>query len=228
MDIRNKLIESIHDYEDDDKMKSFIVDEALLGEDYPDTFNIDDLTKQTSYAAKKRYVEQHLKRIGSGSARIVYLVDNSKVLKLAKNDKGIAQNQVESQGYFQNEYADVITKLFNTDYDDYWIEMELAKKLTPKRFKELTGLDFDTYGRMLRYILDNIAYGLHPSQGVIDWYYEHEFAGEIIQMAEDSSMPSGDLTRINSYGEVIRNGKPAVVLVDYGLDSNVHSDYYKK
>lgn len=228
MELRIKLLEAIGQYEEEDKMKSFIIDEDdLLGEDYPEAFSVTELEAQKSYAAKKRYLAQHLKKIGAGTAREVYLVDNTKVLKLAKNDKGVAQNSVESQGFIQQRYSDVVAQVFASDDNDYWIEMELARKTTPNRFKELTGFDFKKYGEMLRFVLDGISYGQKPSQELVDAFYDHPFAGEITQMSQDLTMVSGDLIRISGYGEVNRNGKPTVVLVDYGLDAQTYEDYYK-
>lgn len=229
MNLKNKLIESINQYENDDKMKSFVIDEEMFTEDYPQSFNVADLDAQTTYAGKKRYLEQHLRKIGAGSSRIVYLVDNTKVIKLAKNEKGLAQNQVENDYYIQNEYSDVVAHIFDTDNKDYWIEMELAKRLSPKRFKELIGLDWDEYCYVLRFVFGPTKFNIPEfNQEKIDFYYEHPFAGQILDMSGNAGTSFGDLIRISSYGEVSRNGKPLVVLVDYGANEDVISTYYKK
>ena len=226
MDIRKKLKEAIEQYEDDDKMKSFIIDETLLGEDYPENFSLDDLVRERSYNAKIRYISQHLRKIGAGSAREVYYVDSTKVVKLAKNDKGVAQNGVEAQGYIQNAYSDIVARVYASDDNDIWLEMELAKKISPKRFKELTGLDFNEFGRMLVYMIDNKTHFGTPPQEKIDAYAEHPFAGELIEMAGNLSMPSGDFQKINSFGEVTREGHQLPVVVDYGFDEHVKSTHY--
>ena len=68
-----------------------------MGEDYPSSWNIEEFKSLRSFAERKRYCDANLQKIASGSGRIVYKVDNQKVLKLAKNKKGVAQNEIESE-----------------------------------------------------------------------------------------------------------------------------------
>ena len=55
-----------------------------------------NLEKLDNYSSRKEYAEKNLKHLSSGSSRIVYLTPNETILKLAKNDKGLAQNRAES------------------------------------------------------------------------------------------------------------------------------------
>lgn len=65
----------------------------IIGEmAYPVSFNFDEFKSLKSFAQRVRYCDEHLQKLGSGSSRIVYVVDNDKVLKLAKNKKGLAVN----------------------------------------------------------------------------------------------------------------------------------------
>jgi mRNA-degrading endonuclease RelE of RelBE toxin-antitoxin system len=77
-------------------MKEYIKEllrENLL-EDYPTSWSIEEFKKLNSFNARIKYCNQHLTRISSGSSRVVYKIDDEKVLKLAKNKKGLAQNEV--------------------------------------------------------------------------------------------------------------------------------------
>lgn len=38
--------------------------------------------------------------------------------------------------------------------------------------------------------------------------------------------PNGDYCKLNSYGLVQRSGKPHIVLIDFGLTSDVYDGYY--
>lgn len=58
---------------------------------YPETFNMEEFKSISRFASRIKYCETHLQRISSGSGRIVYKIDDEKVLKLAKNPKGVAQ-----------------------------------------------------------------------------------------------------------------------------------------
>jgi hypothetical protein len=59
--------------------------------------------------------------------------------------------------------------------------------------------------------------------------YEQDFVINLWDMIQnfDMSFP-GDFGRINSYGEVMRDGQPHVVLVDFGLSNQVWLDYYAR
>ena len=74
-----------------------IIDEMA----YPVSFNMAEFKTLTTFAECIRYCQTRLQRISSGSARIVYKIDNEKVLKLAKSRKGIAQNEAEGGDYYK-------------------------------------------------------------------------------------------------------------------------------
>ena len=54
---------------------------------YPVSFNMDEFKMLKTFAARIKYCQAKLQRISSGSSRIVYKIDNEKVLKLAKTVK---------------------------------------------------------------------------------------------------------------------------------------------
>jgi hypothetical protein len=210
-----------------DKLK-FLIKEILdevLNEDYPADFNFETFESIKSYSGKLDYAKQRLKRIGSGSARVVFQVDNDKVLKIAKNKKGLAQNSVESEYYLQN--YDIIARVFDTDNDDFWLEMEYARKLTPTRFKEITEIDIKKLWHFLWYKKEGKkTSGISDEE--IELYEENEFIINLMELVFDYQMPiPADLSRISSYGEVKRDGKSAVVLVDFGLTQSVWYQYYR-
>jgi len=93
---------------------------------YPTSFNMEEFKQIRSFSERVRYCENRLRRISSGSGRIVYQIDDQKVLKLAKNQKGIAQNEVESDNFLQS-YS-IVARVFEGDDNDTFVEMELAKK----------------------------------------------------------------------------------------------------
>lgn len=132
---------------------------------YPSGFSFDELNKLTSFAARQRYCRQHLKRIGSGSSRVVFLVDDEKVLKLAKNPKGIAQNEREA-GFHDSDIG-LFAKTFEVADDSTWIEMEAAKKVTQKEFKRVCGITYKLFCLLWAQIA--IDFGV---TGLNRWYWE--------------------------------------------------------
>jgi hypothetical protein len=61
---------------------------------------------------------------------------------------------------------------------------------------------------------------------LVSQMWEDEFVYDMFQYIGNYDVPVGDLTRLSSYGLVKRNGQDAIVLIDYGLSSDVYSSYY--
>lgn len=203
--------------------------EEILGEDYPETFSFQQLEDIRSYAGKLRYAETHLEKLASGSARVVYKVDETKVLKMAKNKKGLAQNSVEAQGYLQN--YDIVAQIFETDNDDYWIEMEYARKINKADFKRITGVsieELDNYLRFLRFQTkrSRFSIGYHIDPEVKQRMEDSEFVDDLMHFVNDNDMETGDMGRLSTWGKVNRGGEEKIVLIDYGLTNSVYKDYY--
>jgi hypothetical protein len=55
---------------------------------YPTNFSLEEFSQIRSFKGRVDYCEQRLQRLGSGSSRIAYKVDDEKCLKIAKNQKG--------------------------------------------------------------------------------------------------------------------------------------------
>jgi hypothetical protein len=199
-----------------------------LQEDYPPTWNIETFKSLKSFAKRVAYCNQNLQRLASGSSRIAYKIDEEKVLKLAKNKKGIAQNGVERDWYIQKSYGNVVAKIYDVDENDLWLEMELAKKLVPTRFKSLVGVDVEDVGDYLFY-KDRIDSGnKHVSyDDTMNQVMEsNEWVQQVYMLCREVDLSVGDFGRISSYGEVIRENKPAVVIIDLGLSKSVYNDFY--
>lgn len=190
---------------------------------YPVDFDFAVFKSINSFSGRIKYANQHLiSKIGAGSGRAVFQIDNEKVMKIALNPKGVAQNDAEGEEYKQS--YDVLARVFDVDPEGTWIEMELAKKVTPTRFKQLTGVSVDELATWLGYITGKVQYGsrdaIPPDLG------ENEFAEGLRSFAGDYDYEvPGDFSRINSYGEVLRDGQPRIVVVDFGYDSESHRMY---
>jgi len=220
--IKQKLSESL----------VYEVIESYLEEDYPSNFNLEEFSKLTSFNKRIQYCQERLKRISSGSSRIVYMVDDTKVLKIARNQKGLGQNEIEAAHSNYYDLKDITAQVFAYDQNDLWIEMELARKVTPKNFLQVIGFSFDDYCRLIKedYCSFNpSARGLRlkpVSPELKAEMVENEFIQEILNFMRGYDIPVGDLMKMNSYGLVKRNGQDDIVMIDYGLNNSVWQDYY--
>lgn len=203
-----------------------------LEEEYPPTWNIDEFKKLNSFNKRIQYCERNLQKISSGSSRIVYKIDDTKVLKLAKNKKGMGQNEVEV-GFSKDYLWDgIVAKIFDYDQNDLWVEMELARKVSPKKFYEIVGFPFEQYCNAILYHEDEqkpqSKYRIKRSkpENYDKMWDDNEFMYSIFDIIGSYDFPAGDLCKLSSYGLVNRNGQDEIVLIDYGLTNDVYDSYY--
>lgn len=212
-----------------------VFEDVKLSEEYPVSWDKKEFESISSFSGKLKYANSHLVKIASGSGRTVFGIDKDKVLKVAKNRRGLAQNSVEAEKFLQQ--YDIVAKVFDVDdhylknIGPFYVEMELAKKMTRSRFKAITGIsidDLDWYLREKRWqeMRGNRYISTLPQQ-LRDTMDNNEFVMDLMSLTGDYDMSTGDMARLSTYGEVVRDGKPKVVLIDYGLTNQVFNDYYK-
>jgi hypothetical protein len=180
-----------------------------------------NLQKLETYHARKKYAERNLKHLSSGSSRIVYLTPTKTVVKLAKNDKGIAQNKAESNKKLSE--SKYVNKILACADDYSWIETSFLKKMTAKQFAKATGIDFDDFGECIRYGLKSVSGSKRTKPDCFDEVSNNEFYKEIKELGEDFKLMPGDLAKESSWG--MKDGKP--MLIDTGLTKKVFEDYYE-
>lgn len=211
---------------------------------YPQSFNMDTFKSLNSYNKKIKYCNDNLQRIASGSSRVVYKIDNVTVLKLAKNKKGLAQNEAETQ-YRDDIYApDIFAEVYDNDENFYWIEMQLARKAKPTDFKRITGYNFETFTYFVLYsarqYLPRKKYGFSIPPEYEELFDSEEFKNMVWENPDsvfyqiNEYLTSyqihvyGDIQRISSWGVVKdkQDGTDKLVLIDYGLTDDIYENYY--
>lgn len=227
-DFKKRFLELLNEY----LSKKTNYDPIYLDEGYPGGWNIDTFRTLRSFAQRVNYCHQHLQRISSGSSRIVYKIDEEKVLKLAKNRKGIEQNETEYQWRNDGFYHYILGNVIDGDENGTWIEMELAQKISPSTFKKfMDGVSFNTYSWYIRLFIGNRTkewFLRHMSEEEYEILNESEFVNKVINFIRDGDYPDGDYCRLSSYGVVNREGVPTLVLVDYGITSDALKNLYHR
>jgi hypothetical protein len=185
-------------------------------------WDIEEFNDLGSFSSRIHYCEKNLQRISSGSSRIVYKIDDTKVIKIAKNRKGLAQNNVEINCSNDYMWDGIITEIYNYDDGGLWVEVEMAFKTTKRQFKDIIGVSFDDYTRAIHFI----KYG-SGKPDYMDMMWENEFVYTIFDLIGNYDLPIGDLCRISTYGRVHRGNEDFIVLVDYGLSAEVYDKFYK-
>lgn len=120
--------------------KEFRLDEMA----YPKSFDMEEFKAIRTFSKRVDYCRSRLKYLGRGSSRMVFEIDNEKVLKLAYNNKGIAQNKVEADPAMTGYYG-IFAKVYDMHKNYHWIEMEKAAPATEEDFDEIYGGDFGLF-----------------------------------------------------------------------------------
>lgn len=182
---------------------------------------LSNLEKLETYAARKKYAEKNLKHLSSGSSRIVYLTPSKTVLKLAKNDKGLAQNKAEANPEMKSKFLNEVIKHAS---NDCWMETHYLDKITGKQFEEMTKIPFSDFDEAIRFGLRNVSEnsGLKKPKN-FDQVSKSEIYREMKRIGEKFNLLPGDLARISSWGA--KNGAP--VLIDAGLTKEVFEKFYE-
>ncbi len=206
--------------------------ESLLDEDYPSSFNMEHFNTLRSFSQRINYCESNLQRISSGSSRIVYKIDETKVLKLSKNQKGLAQTEVEIEWGNDKYFSNILAEVFHYNDDNLWVEMELARKVSKADFQRIVGCDIYEMGKYLhnQYAKNNPSRRMQPwsqDQAIVEEMYENEFVGSIMGFMFNIDAPAGDFSKLSTYGLVKREGHETIVMIDYGLTSKVYDNYYR-
>lgn len=176
-------------------------------------------TQRLSYV----WFELGLPQIGKGSSRVVFRLDSKRVLKMAINNKGLAQNQAEIDVVTNPKLSPIFAKIYDYGSDYSWLISELVRPLKSSReFEDLTGLS-----EFFFLLMDNLRTPNKEKQEqqIQRWLESHPnnlFFNGIIQAIKIGKLKPGDIA-LEHLGKT-SNGR--VVLLDYGLTDDVYSKHY--
>lgn len=221
------------------------VDEEIIDEmPLPADWDPQQMRQQgTTFKSRLAYALERAKKLGTGSSRVATIIEyqgRPTVLKIAKNQKGLAQNSVEAD-ILSDGYASQLGILIPLiDYDEQnrepsWIHTEMATKASEKQLcalmkcdnlNQLVNMAWAITGKK-KYVGNYETYKSHliqtgHSEQDIDTMTE--YANILADLNSSFDVELGDFTRAANWG--IYKGKP--VIVDVGFNSNVLNQYYKR
>lgn len=183
---------------------------------------LDELKVCKSFKDKIELCEYKLERIGKGSSRFVYKLFDNTVIKVAKNNKGIAQNKTEASQKEINQFMNRVL-YFSDDYS--FLRAGYADKITEKEFKEITKYPFKEFAICLKYALKNLTKKevKDPDKNIYSKIKNEPFFEAFVKFANKLNLVPGDLGKISSYGN--KNGR--LVMIDFGLSRETYEKFYK-
>ncbi len=204
-----------------------ILREAPIPSDWDDS----TYKPQVSFAQRIRYAKERAQQIGAGSSRVAFVIDyqgRKTVLKIAKNKKGIAQNDYESQ-MFSDYYVDGLNiSIPMIDYDEKnesptWVHVEYAEKMKPNMFKELfSGVSHNEIDDVISYLTGQRRVSPELEERYQQLQEDNEAIDSLVDLVGNYGLPMGDFTRLANWGVY----KKRPVIIDLGLSSDVQQKYY--
>ena len=117
----------------------------LLVEAANDSFDLKILDTFKSLDDLSEYCFEHIGSVcENGSSRTVFVLDDNRVLKIAKDEKGLAQNEVEVRTYETTKSPLLaIIEQYGKDYS--WIVAERAYRCVETDFEKIIGIPWGDY-----------------------------------------------------------------------------------
>lgn len=175
-------------------------------------FSMNDLKKLKSVPSVIDYANSHLRFIGEGSARSVYLLSSRFVLKAARNHAGLGQNEAEIDVFTNPKTKPIIAKIASFDPHYKWLVSELVRPLDEAGFYQLTSVRFESFIEEIDKALDND-----------DNTSKNKMVTATVDTINQNSLMVADLDHVGHWGKT-NDGR--VVLLDYGFTRDVMQKHY--
>lgn len=186
---------------------------------YGNKFNMKKFASLGSIYMLDTYANSYLEFIGQGSSRTAYLMSSRYVLKIARNEKGIAQNEAEIDVYTNPTSKPIVSKIHNFDPEFKWVIADLVRP-----FKTSNKQDEDEFENGTGISWDDFYYELKAEIEKKDVDLSH-FTQVVIATMEANDLLFGDVANMDHWGKT-PDGK--VVLLDYGFTNEVWKKHYKQ
>lgn len=113
-------------------------------------FSYNELDNIKSFRERFNYCTKHLGHgIGQGSSRIVFQIDDEKVLKLAKNTGGLYQNKWEWNFYKNLNNLEILPEVYTCSDDYAYIVSDYVLPAKKKDFKKILGILWNDFEKKI-------------------------------------------------------------------------------
>ena len=148
-------------------------------------------------------------------------LNNGNVLKLAYNDKGLAQNRVESTRHFVQEYDHLFNVPIESHHNDQWNICKKMHKVSKEELEAFVDMNFRTFQRKVVKLNIWVMSQGRSNLPAIDT----ELLNEMHKLAANFNMLVGEFKVRSSYGKDPDSGK--IRIIDYGLTKEVYQEFYQ-
>ena len=182
---------------------------------FGDRFNLNKFKSLPSAPIMRQYAYMFLEPLGHGSSREVYTLTSRYALKIARSEKGNAQNEAEVDAFTNPQTKDVVAKVQSFDKDFNWVIADLVSPLKNAReFEQLTGINFEKFCGVFK----AECKGTSTKE-----FNGSKFVKAVATTAKGSGLLVGDVCKIDSWG---KSPDGRAVLLDYGFTRDVADKHY--
>lgn len=188
---------------------------------YNDVFDLNTLQLLKDFKNRINYCKKKLgEPIGEGAGRIVFTIDEEKVIKLAKNKSGLKQNKNEYT-FFSYGGEQLFARIYAKDDDYKWIISQKAKKATYNDFIEIFDAPFTIITDYIDY-LNHKVFRSRKYNELLKAIQNQENNNDNIffvlsNFYKISPLWLSDVGKLSSWGVINNNGKKQLVIIDYGV-----------
>lgn len=168
----------------------------------------------------------NLDYIGSGSSRDVFALNDKQVIKVAKNNKGLAQNANEILITKKECYNGVIAKVLGADMDKcrFTISERVVKSLKSKNeMKDVFWKYFSIDPKYIDFVLESIEDNAHQHMSIHIASKNEKFS-VFRDMMINEDLKAGDIMIPDCWGIIGEK----LCLKDYGLTNKTYQQLYHK
>lgn len=205
----------------------------------PEDWGTEDPYKAMIRAARKFGLEE----FGMGSSRFVFAMDGGKVLKIARNKKGVEQNKLEAFAGRDPHVHSMLASVYDASPENVWLVSEFVEPLEDGDFKvaeDVCGVQWSEVRKVL-----GLSNKTDVDATVVDNTRKMEKSGggksektkksgcltgnkflEGLQGFLDryQGMLTGDIVKLSSWGV---SSKGCLVLLDYGITRKKFEELYR-
>ena len=164
---------------------------------------------------QQRLIDMNYTELGIGSARVVYRISPTRVMKIALNTAGKYQNMQEY--VMSNSYKKYFLTKTYSEYNDYKVIVsEYVDQLTNAKFNAIYGTGFSRFSRII--LWDKPTNVKRDSEVFI------RLVDDVRKFCKDTGTPLDEFSDIWQWGF---DGKKAKIL-DYGLTDKIFRRWYRK
>lgn len=155
------------------------------------------------------YARVHLKKLGRGAARAVYVLNSRSALKIALDEPGLSQNDNEIM-LSTHKNLPIANVLRSDSRDSLWIVSELVRAVTRDEFMNLSGIDIDDMVEQINELLSM----KNPKRSDVN----EDLTWETFNAVKKGNLALIDVAAVNHWG---MTGDGRLVIMDYGYTQDM-------